>query len=123
MSNHLDNIRISKLHHNIRQSRNLSIVNTYRNFHKFSKKNHEIETTNQIKTTRNHNQILVINSKRKRALMALIPLLEITEISEFRITSGSVFLSDHASPIISGVSKPLCCISYIVSLRESLCWR
>jgi hypothetical protein len=123
MSNHLDNIRISKLHHNIRQSRNLSIVNTDRNFHKFSKKNHEIETTNQIKTTRNHNQILVINSKRKRALMALIPLLEITEISEFRITSGSVFLSDHASPIISGVSKPLCCISYIVSLRESLCWR
>jgi hypothetical protein len=123
MSNHLDNIKISKLHHNIRQSRNLSIVNTDQNFHKFSKQNHEIETTNQIKITRNHNQSLVINFKRKRALMALIPLLEITEISEFRITSGSIFLSDHASSITSGVSKPLCCIFYIVNLRESLCWR
>jgi hypothetical protein len=50
-------------------------------------------------------------------------LLEITEIKEFRIISESVFLSDHASPITSGVPKLLCCISYTVSLRESLCWR
>jgi hypothetical protein len=35
-------------------------------------------------------------------------LLEITEISEFIITSGSVSLSDHASPITSGVPTPLC---------------
>jgi hypothetical protein len=35
--------------------------------------------------------------------MTLISLLEITEIREFRITSGNVFLSDHASPITSDV--------------------
>jgi hypothetical protein len=70
-----------------------------------------------------HNQSLGINSKRKGALMALIPLLEITEIREFRITSRSVSLSDNASPITSDVPKPLCCISCTVSLRESLCWK
>jgi hypothetical protein len=37
--------------------------------------------------------------------MALISLLEITKIREFRITNGSVSLSDHASPITSGVPK------------------
>jgi hypothetical protein len=50
-------------------------------------------------------------------------MLEITEIREFRITSENVSLSDHASSITSGVPKPLCCISYTVSLRELLCWR
>jgi hypothetical protein len=50
-------------------------------------------------------------------------LLEITEMSEFKIISGSVSLSDHVSPITSSVPKPLWCISYTVSLRESLCWR
>jgi hypothetical protein len=114
----LDNIKISKSHHNIRQSRNLSVLNTDQNFHEFSQKDHEIKTTNQIKITRNHNQILGINSKWKGALTTLIPLLEITEIKEFRIISGSVFLSDHASPITSNVPKLLCCISYTISLRE-----
>jgi hypothetical protein len=114
--NHLDNINISKSCHSIRQSRNLSVLNTNQNFHEFSQKNHEIEITNQIKTTRNHNQSLDINSKWKEALMSLIPLLEIIEIRKFRITSGSVFLSDHASPITSGVHKSLCCISYTISL-------
>jgi hypothetical protein len=55
--------------------------------------------------------------------MALIPLLEITEIREFKITNGSVSLSDHVSPIIFDVPKPLCCISCTVSFWESLRWR
>jgi hypothetical protein len=59
---------------------------------------------------------------REGSYQALL-VLETTEIREFRITSGSVSLYDHASPIISGVPKPLCCISCTVSLRESLCWR
>jgi hypothetical protein len=122
-SKYLDNINISKSRHNIRQSRNLSVLNTDQNFHEFSQKNYEIETTNKIKTTRNHNQSLGINSKRKGALIALIPLLEITEIREFRITSGSVSLSDHASPITSSIHRPLCCIFCTVSLQESFCWR
>jgi hypothetical protein len=103
----LDNINISKSCHNIRWFRNLSVLNTDQNFHEFSQKNHEIEITNQIKIIRNHNQILGINSKWKEALMALIPLLEITEIRKFRITSENVSLSNHASPITSGVHKAL----------------
>jgi hypothetical protein len=63
-----------------------------------------------MKIRRNHNQSLGINFEWKGALVALITLLEITEIREFRITSGSVSLSDHASPITSGVPK-LCAVS------------
>jgi hypothetical protein len=35
--------------------------------------------------------------------LQILYMLEITEIREFRITSGNVFLSDYASPITSDV--------------------
>jgi hypothetical protein len=69
-----------------------------------------------MKTIRNHNQSLSINSKWKWALVALIPWLEIIEIRKFRTTSESIFLFYLASPTTSDVSKLLRCIFCTVSL-------
>jgi hypothetical protein len=53
-------------------------------FHKFSQKNHEIKSTNQIKIIKNYYQILNINFKRKWALM--------TQIRKFSIEAAKYLL-------------------------------